>query len=87
MPFAFDHSLIKGPIAAVSFGVILSACSTPAPVSTAGGEDAVSGTYDDLVTLFREWRAFEMPEFDAGVIPTVLTRWQMTGSRDPILSP
>jgi uncharacterized protein (DUF885 family) len=23
--------------------------------------------------------------FDAGVIPTVLTRWEMTGAKDPIL--
>ncbi|HSR42772.1 MAG TPA: DUF885 family protein, partial [Longimicrobiales bacterium] len=32
-------------------------------------------------------KAFFDDFFDAGVIPTVLTRWEMTGLRDPILDP
>ena len=35
----------------------------PDPLPDATG----SGTYEDLVTLFTEWRAFEAPEFIAGV--------------------
>ena len=35
----------------------------------------------DDFTVGRFFDAF----FDAGVIPTVLTRWQMTGEKHPIL--
>lgn len=38
-----------------------------APAVTPGGVTGAVGSYDDLVTLFREWRDFERPEFVDGV--------------------
>jgi hypothetical protein len=40
--------------------VVLGACAAPTT-------DYPSGSHEDLVTLFQEWRAFEMPEFVDGV--------------------
>ncbi len=56
-------------IARISLAALLctaaTACTPPDPDPPP--DPTTSGTYEDLTTLFTEWRAFEAPEFVAGV--------------------
>ena len=48
------YFLLLGLLAAVFYS-----CNNPAPAESS--ELAVSNRYDDLLELFKEWRAFENP--------------------------
>ena len=43
-----------GTVLPLGLGLLAIACSAPEPISE-------GGDYEDLATLFQEWRAFEMP--------------------------
>ncbi|MGI9627303.1 MAG: DUF885 family protein, partial [Longimicrobiales bacterium] len=55
---------------AISFGLVAAGCAAPEDGGqAAGAADGAfeASSYDDLVTLFADWRAFETPTFEAGV--------------------
>ena len=52
----------RGLLAVLALTLLGSSGSTPLPDTP-----AVAGTWDELVTLFHEWRAFESPAFVNGV--------------------
>ena len=51
---------LAGTVLPLGLGLLAIACSAPEPISE-------GGDYEDLATLFQEWRAFEMPHFTDGV--------------------
>jgi hypothetical protein len=52
----------RAPIAACAvLGIAALACAPAGPGPSAPARGAAGGTYDDLVALFRDWRAFEQP--------------------------
>ena len=60
----------------LTIAVLVTSCGTPAKYS--------SGTYEDLVVLFQEWREFEKPEFING-IPDYSSR-SMNAQRDELVN-
>ncbi len=54
----------SGTLVTIAVAAIIAASTSCA---SAPQDEPMGGTYDDLLALFDEWRAFEMPEFVEGV--------------------